>query len=95
MGGAGGPALHQLPRTLPIGEALLLQLTSQPMEASPAYELGLVQRLRADRDSLLAEADAIPEQMIECNPDALRTIKRVVRWVPTCRRNKQRRCTSS
>jgi enoyl-CoA hydratase/carnithine racemase len=80
VGGPGGPALHQLPRTLPIGESLLLQLTSQPMEARRAYELGLVQRLCADRESLLAEADAIADQMIECNADALRTIKRVVRW---------------
>ena len=28
----------------------------------------------------MAEADAIADQMIECNPSALRTIKRVVRW---------------
>jgi enoyl-CoA hydratase/carnithine racemase len=80
VGGSGGPALHQLPRTLPIGEALLLQLTAQPMEARRAYELGLVQRLCPDAEALLAEADSIADQMIQCNADALRTIKRVVRW---------------
>jgi enoyl-CoA hydratase/carnithine racemase len=80
VGGMAGPALHQLPRMMPIGEALLLQLTSQPMDAKRAYELGLVQRICADREALLAEADAIADQMIECNPDALRAIKRVVRW---------------
>jgi enoyl-CoA hydratase/carnithine racemase len=80
VGGTGGPALHQIPRMIPLGEALLLQLTSQPMGARRAYELGLVQRLCPDADSMLAEAEAIADQMIECHPDALRTIKRVVRW---------------
>lgn len=80
IGGTGGPALHQLPRTVPIGESLLMQLTSQPMDARRAYELGLVQRLAGDVESLLAQADEIADQMIECNPDALAKIKRVVRW---------------
>ena len=80
LGGTAGPALHQLPRLLPLGEAMLVQLTSQPMSAHRAYELGLVQRLCPDVEALLAEAHAIADQMIECNPDALRTIKRVVRW---------------
>jgi enoyl-CoA hydratase/carnithine racemase len=80
VGGTAGPALHQLVRTIPIGEALLMQLTSQPLDARRAYEIGLVQRLCPDRDSLLAEADAIADQMIECNPLALRQIKRLVRW---------------
>jgi enoyl-CoA hydratase len=57
-----------------------MQLTSQPMSARRAYELGLVQRLLPDADALMAEANLIADQMIECNPTALRTIKRVVRW---------------
>jgi enoyl-CoA hydratase/carnithine racemase len=80
VGGTGGPALHQLVRTVPIGEALLMQLTSQPMTARRAHEIGLIQRLCPDRESLLAEADAIADRMIECNPLALRHIKRVVKW---------------
>lgn len=80
VGGTAGPALHQLSRSMPIGEALLMQLTSQPMSARRAYEIGLVQRLCPDADALLAEAGAIADRMIECNPTALRTIKRVVRW---------------
>jgi enoyl-CoA hydratase/carnithine racemase len=80
VGGTAGPALHQLPRTLPPGEALLMQLTSQPMSAARAYQLGLVQRLCPDPETLMAEATAIADEMIECNPTALRTIKRVVRW---------------
>ena len=80
VGGTAGPALHQIVRTIPIGEALLMQLTSQPMEAKRAYQIGLIQRLCPDKEALLAEADAIADQMIECNPMALRQIKRLVRW---------------
>ena len=80
VGGTAGPALHQLSRLMPLGEALLMQLTSQPMPARRAYELGLVQRLLPDAEAVMAEANAIADQMIECNPTALRTIKRVVRW---------------
>ena len=39
-----------------------------------------MQRLCPDADALMAEADALADQMIECDPSALRTIKRVVRW---------------
>ena len=45
IGATGGPALHQMPRVVPMGEALLMQLTSQPISARRAYEIGLVQRL--------------------------------------------------
>lgn len=80
VGVTSGPGLIQLSRLVPVGEALLLQLTSQPITAQRAYDIGLVQRLCADADALMAEADAIADAMIECDPDALRTIKRVVRW---------------
>jgi enoyl-CoA hydratase/carnithine racemase len=80
VGGTAGPALHQLVRTVPIGEALLMQLTSQPMTARRAYEVGLIQRICPDTESLLEEADTIADQMIECNPIALRHIKRIVKW---------------
>jgi enoyl-CoA hydratase/carnithine racemase len=80
VSGTGGPALHQLARAIPMGEALLLQLTSQPMTARRAYEIGLIQRLCPDRAALMAEAEAIADQMIACNPAALRQIKRLVRW---------------
>ena len=76
VGGGPGPALHQARTAMPLGEALLVALTAAPMSAQRAYEVGLVQRLCPDADALLAEADAIADQMIQCNPDALRTIKR-------------------
>ncbi|MGE0881051.1 MAG: enoyl-CoA hydratase/isomerase family protein [Acidimicrobiia bacterium] len=80
VGGAGGPALHQLPRRMPMGEALLISLTSRPMPAERAYQIGLIQRLCQDREALFAEADVIVEQMLECNPLQLKIAKRVIRW---------------
>ncbi len=80
VGGPAGPGLQQLPRLIPLGEALLMLLTSQPITARRAYEIGLIQRLCPDAVALMVEADAIADQMIECNPSALRVIKRVVRW---------------
>src|SRR5262249_40095660 len=78
-GGPAGPGLHQLARLIPIGEALLMQLTSRPITAQRAYEIGLVQRLCPDGATLMAEADAIADQMIEGNPAPLRLIQRVLR----------------
>ena len=80
VGATGGPALHQLSRLMPLGEAMLIHLTSQPMPARRAYEVGLIQRLCADRDALMQEADVIADQMLACNPEALRVLKRVVKW---------------
>jgi enoyl-CoA hydratase/carnithine racemase len=80
VGVTAGPGLIQLSRLVPPGEALLMQLTSQPITAQRAYEIGLVQRLCPEADALMVEADAIADQMIECDPSALRIIKRVVRW---------------
>ncbi len=80
VAGPGGPGLHQLPKLIPLGEALLIQLTAQPMTAARAYQIGLIQRLCPDAAALMVEADAIADQMIACNADALRIVKRVVRW---------------
>jgi enoyl-CoA hydratase/carnithine racemase len=80
IGGGVRPGTHQLVRAVPMGEAMLTLLTAQPMTAKRAYDVGLIQRLCPDVESLLAEAKAIADQMAECDPDALATIKRVVRW---------------
>jgi enoyl-CoA hydratase/carnithine racemase len=77
--GPAGPALHLLSRLVPMGEALAMQLTSQPVTGRRAYEIGLVQRLLPDRESLMAEAEAMAGQMLECSLDALRHVKRIVR----------------
>ncbi len=80
IGATGGPALHQLSRLIPMGEAMLMHLTAQPISAQRAYEIGLIQRLCDDREALTREADVIADQILLCNPDALRVLKRVVKW---------------
>jgi len=75
----GGPGLHVLSRVIPLGEAMLVQLTGSPLGAERAYAIGLVQRLAEDRDELMAEADAIATEIEQCAPLAVQAIKRVVR----------------
>ena len=73
-----GPGLHNLSRMIPLGEALLIQLTGGHMPAARAYEVGLIQRLLPDREALMAEADAIADEILLCAPLAVQAIKRVV-----------------
>jgi enoyl-CoA hydratase/carnithine racemase len=63
---------------IPLGEALLIQLTGAPMPARRCYEIGLVQRLAADREELFREVDAIADEILLCAPAAVRAIKRIV-----------------
>ena len=48
------------------------------MSAARAYEIGLVQRLVADRRSLGREVEVIADAIIECSPLALQAIKEIV-----------------
>jgi enoyl-CoA hydratase len=79
-GGGVRPATHQLVRSIPVGEALRILLTARPITAQRAYEIGLIQQVCPDVETLLAEANAIADQMAECDPNALATIKRIVRF---------------
>lgn len=79
VGAPAGPALHLLSRSIPLGEALAMQLTSQPISGRRAFDIGLTQRLLPDRDALFAEAEVMTDQMLECSLDALRFVKRIVR----------------
>jgi enoyl-CoA hydratase/carnithine racemase len=74
-----GPGLHELPRVVPLGEALLIQLTGSPISSERAYQIGLIQKLVSDRDELMAEADKIADDILKGAPLATKAIKRVVR----------------
>ena len=74
-----GYGLHHLSRMVPLGEALHMQLTGAPIGAWRAYDIGLIQRLCADRDALIAAADAIADEIALCAPLAVQAIKRIVR----------------
>jgi enoyl-CoA hydratase/carnithine racemase len=74
-----GPGLHYLSRTIPLGEAMLMQLTGSTLSAERAYQIGLVQRLAQDRQELMSHANAIADDILLGAPLAVQAIKRVVR----------------
>jgi enoyl-CoA hydratase/carnithine racemase len=74
-----GPGLHYLSRIVPLGEAMLMQLTGSFISAERAYQIGLVQRLAPDRQALMDEANAIADDILLGAPLAVQAIKRVVR----------------
>ena len=79
-GGMPGIAIHRLARMIPTGEALRIMLTSQPISGRRAYEIGLVQEVAPDLESAIAAAERLADQIIECNPASMTTIKQTARW---------------
>jgi enoyl-CoA hydratase/carnithine racemase len=79
IGGAPMIAVHRLARMIPMGEALKLMLSSQPITGRRAYDIGLVQEAVADLEELRGAAERLADQILECNPVALVGIKQVVR----------------
>ena len=75
----GGYGLHNLSRMIPLGEALLMQLTGTPIAAERAYQIGLIQKLVPDRAALLQQVDAIANDIARCAPLAVQAIKRIVK----------------
>jgi enoyl-CoA hydratase len=87
VGGFAAVAVHHLSRLVPEGEAMLILMTGRPITARRAYEIGLVQRLSPDRESMLAEAEAIADEILECSGSALRRAKAIVRAAAALRVN--------
>jgi enoyl-CoA hydratase/carnithine racemase len=78
-GGLGGFALQHLHHLIGRGEAMLIHLTGAPITGERAHQIGLVQRLAADREGLVREADMIADDIIACAPGSLRRIKQTLR----------------
>lgn len=74
-----GAGLITLPRLIPLGEALRIALTSSPISAERACQIGLVQELAEDRDDLLKVVQGIADEILLCAPLAVREIKRLVK----------------
>ncbi|MFC1864515.1 enoyl-CoA hydratase/isomerase family protein [Chloroflexota bacterium] len=74
-----GYGLHNLSRTIPLGEALWIHLTGCQMTAQRAYNIGLIQTLVPDRSALFVETERIASEIKLCAPLALQAIKRIVR----------------
>jgi enoyl-CoA hydratase/carnithine racemase len=74
-----GPGTTHLPRVIPLGEALLMTVTGDPITAERAYQIGLIQGLAEDRADLFARVDAITTSIENNPPLAVQDIKRVVK----------------
>jgi enoyl-CoA hydratase/carnithine racemase len=76
VAGAGG--LIRLPKRIPLAVAYEMALTADPIDATRAYELGLVNRV-VPGDQVLDEAIALAERIAKNAPLAVRTSKDVMR----------------
>jgi enoyl-CoA hydratase len=74
---AAGGALLRLPRTLPRNVVNEMALTGEPLPASRAYELGLINRL-SDPGTALAVAIELANSVAMNGPLALAATKRVI-----------------
>jgi enoyl-CoA hydratase/carnithine racemase len=74
----GGYGLHNLSRTIPMGEALYMQLTGDAIDARRAHAVGLVQAVVPTPD-LQAQAAAVAQRVAANSPRAVRAIKQIVR----------------
>lgn len=70
--GAGG--CQRLPRLVSLGDALMMLLTGDWIDAQEAYRIGLVQKV-VPRDRLLEEALKIADTIAENAPNAVKTAK--------------------
>lgn len=73
--GAGGT--QRLPRMIPVGVALEMILTAQPIQAAEALRVGLVNRV-VPLDRLMPEAMALAERICANGPLAVRAAKEAV-----------------
>ncbi|MGE0878356.1 MAG: enoyl-CoA hydratase/isomerase family protein [Acidimicrobiia bacterium] len=80
FGGMPGIAVHRLPQMIARGEAMKIMLSSQPITAQRAYEIGLVQEVAPDYESMVAAAERLADQMAECSLPALKRIKQLTSW---------------
>jgi enoyl-CoA hydratase len=76
MAAAGG--LIRLPKRVPLAIALEMAMTGDPIDASRALALGLVNRV-VPRDQVVAEACALAERIGENSPIAVRMSRQLVR----------------
>lgn len=74
-----GPAFVHLSRMIPLGEAMRIELTGDPVDAERAYQIGLIQGVYEDRAALEAAADEMADKISENSPLAVQFLKRIVK----------------
>jgi enoyl-CoA hydratase len=75
---AGGGGLIRLPKRIPLAVAYEMALTADPIDATRAYELGLVNRV-VPGERVLDEALALAERIAKNAPLAVRVSKDVMK----------------
>ena len=75
---AGGGGLIRLPKRIPLAVAYEMALTADPIDATRAYELGLVNRV-VPGERVLEEAVALAERIAKNAPLAVRVSKDVMK----------------
>jgi enoyl-CoA hydratase len=76
LAAAGGP--FRLAQRVPLATALEIVMTGDPISATRAHELGLVNRVTS-ADAVVDEAVALAERILENSPAAVRMARRLVR----------------
>jgi enoyl-CoA hydratase/carnithine racemase len=71
--------LINLPRMIPLAEALRIALTGSPISSERAYQIGVIQEVAADRDEVMKVAQGIAEEILLGAPLAMQEIKRLVK----------------
>lgn len=74
----GGGGTQRLPRMIHRGDAMLMMLSGEPVDAAEALRLGIVSRV-VPRDRLMAEAEAIATRIAANAPLAVRAVKYLAR----------------
>jgi enoyl-CoA hydratase len=80
IAGAGG--LYRMARRVPLNVAIEVAITGEPLDATRAYECGLVNRLVAP-DTVVEEAARVAEVIATNAPIAVRESRRVVLRTPS------------
>jgi len=73
------PGLINLPRMIPLAEALRIALTGSPISSERAYQIGVIQEIAAGRDEVMKMAQGIAEEILLGAPLAMQEIKRLVK----------------
>jgi len=67
----GGGGTQRLPRLIGLGPALDLLISADRIDADRAYQMGIVTRLSADKDTVLADAMKLASKIAERPPAAI------------------------
>ena len=73
-----GYGLHNLSRMIPLGHALYIQLTGSHIDSETAARWGILQEIVSDRNALVERVEQIADEIMECAPLAVQSIKRIM-----------------